>query len=168
MNKINLKIRLKNPVFIAQIVLAVLTPILAYAGLTAQDLTTWGALGKLLLNAVSNPYVLSLVIVSVWNAINDPTTSGVADSERALNYTEPKNGKLFINLEYNNLVKLSNNPSIAKNPMDSDKSNAPDGIVGPRREKEGSYYAIRAQWSDRKSTRLNSSHVKRSRMPSSA
>ena len=45
MNKINLKIRLKNPVFIAQIVLAVLTPILAYAGLTAQDLTTWGALG---------------------------------------------------------------------------------------------------------------------------
>ncbi len=25
-------------------------------------------------------------------------------------------GKLFINLEYNNLVKLSNNPSIAKNP----------------------------------------------------
>ena len=49
MNKINLKIRLKNPVFIAQIVLAVLTPILAYAGLTAQDLTTWGALGKLFL-----------------------------------------------------------------------------------------------------------------------
>lgn len=90
MNKINLKIRLKNPVFIAQIVLAVLTPILAYAGLTAQDLTTWGALGKLLLNAVFNPYVLSLVVVSVWNAINDPTTSGVADSERALNYTEPK------------------------------------------------------------------------------
>ena len=31
--------------------------------------------------------------------------------------------------------------------MDSDKSNAPDGVVGPRREKEGSYYAIRAQWS---------------------
>lgn len=31
--------------------------------------------------------------------------------------------------------------------MDSDKSNAPDGVVGPRREKEGSYYAIRTQWS---------------------
>ena len=29
--------------------------------------------------------------------------------------------------------------------LDSDKSNAPDGVVGPRREKEGSYYAIRAQ-----------------------
>lgn len=31
--------------------------------------------------------------------------------------------------------------------LDSDKSNAPDGVVGPRREKEGSYYAIRTQWS---------------------
>lgn len=31
--------------------------------------------------------------------------------------------------------------------LDSDGSNAPDGIVGPRREKEGSYYAIREQWS---------------------
>ena len=31
--------------------------------------------------------------------------------------------------------------------LDSDGSNAPDGVVGPRREKEGSYHAIRAQWS---------------------
>lgn len=31
--------------------------------------------------------------------------------------------------------------------LDSDKSNAPDGVVGPRREKEGSFWAIRAQWS---------------------
>lgn len=87
---INLKVRFKNPIFMVQIALAVLTPILAYAGLTAGDLTTWGALGKLLLGAVSNPYVLSLVLVSVWNAITDPTTSGVNDSAKALEYTEPK------------------------------------------------------------------------------
>jgi beta-galactosidase/beta-glucuronidase len=31
--------------------------------------------------------------------------------------------------------------------LDSDRSNAPDGIVGPHREKEGSYYAIREVWS---------------------
>ncbi len=31
--------------------------------------------------------------------------------------------------------------------LDSDNSNAPDGIVGPHREKEGSYYAIREVWS---------------------
>lgn len=85
----NLKVRFKNPVFIAQLILAILTPILAYAGLTFQDLTSWDALGKLLLGAISNPYVLGLIAVSVWNALNDPTTSGVGDSTRALGYTKP-------------------------------------------------------------------------------
>jgi hypothetical protein len=31
--------------------------------------------------------------------------------------------------------------------LDSDKSNAPDGILGPYREKEGSYYTVRDIWS---------------------
>lgn len=88
--QLNLKVRFKNPVFIAQLVLAILTPILAYAGLTAQDLTTWKALGDLLVGAISNPYVLSLVVVSVWNALNDPTTKGIGDSVNALGYDEPK------------------------------------------------------------------------------
>ena len=86
----NWKVRFKNPLFIAQMILAVLTPILAYAGLTAKDLTTWQALGDLLMGALSNPYVLGLVVVSVFNAVTDPTTSGVADSEQALTYTKPK------------------------------------------------------------------------------
>lgn len=30
--------------------------------------------------------------------------------------------------------------------LDSDGSNAPDGILGPRREREGSFYAVREQW----------------------
>lgn len=86
---INFKVRLRNPLFIAQLVLAVLTPILAYAGLTVQDLTTWKALGDLLIGAISNPYVLGLVIVSVFNAITDPTTEGVKDSSRAMTYDYP-------------------------------------------------------------------------------
>lgn len=86
--KINFKVRLKNPVFIAQIILAILTPILAYAGLTMQDITTWKTLGDLIMNALCNPYVLGLVGVSVWNAINDPTTKGVGDSANALLYDE--------------------------------------------------------------------------------
>lgn len=85
----NFKVRFRNPVFIAQLILAVLTPILAYAGLTMQDITTWSALGQLLIDAISNPYVLGLVVVSVWNAINDPTTAGVKDSERAMTYDYP-------------------------------------------------------------------------------
>lgn len=88
--KINWKVRFKNPVFIAQIILAILTPILTYANLTVQDLTTWGALSNLLISAVCNPYVLGLVIISVWNAVNDPTTAGVGDSDQAMTYEEPK------------------------------------------------------------------------------
>lgn len=87
---LNLKVRFKNPVFIAQLVLAVLTPILAYFGLTAQDLTTWVGLGQLLIDAVSNPYVVGLIGVSVWNALNDPTVKGVGDSPRAMTYETPQ------------------------------------------------------------------------------
>lgn len=88
--KINLKCRFKNPVFIAQIVLSVLTPVVGYAGIRFEDLTSWPMLGEILLQAISNPYVLVLVVVSVWNAVNDPTTSGVADSLQAQGYTCPK------------------------------------------------------------------------------
>lgn len=66
------------------------TPVLAYAGLTAQDLTTWSKVGELIVGAVSNPYVLSLVAVSVWNTLNDPTTKGLGDSARAKSYTAPQ------------------------------------------------------------------------------
>lgn len=93
MNKINWKIRFKNPVFIAQLLLAIITPILAYAGLTVQDMVTWQALGELLLNAISNPYIIGLVAVSVWNALNDPTSSGITDSAKALTYNTPNSAK---------------------------------------------------------------------------
>lgn len=86
----NLKVRLKNPVFIAQLILSLLTPILTYAGLTVQDITTWSALGNLLLDAVRNPYVLALAAVSIWNALNDPTTKGIGDSKQAMTYSQPK------------------------------------------------------------------------------
>jgi phi LC3 family holin len=88
--KINWTARIKNPVWWAQMVLSVLTPILAYAGITAADVTTWAMLGNLLWGAISNPYVLGLVAVSVWNACNDPTVAGLGDSKTALTYTKPK------------------------------------------------------------------------------
>ncbi|MGN0149598.1 MAG: phage holin family protein [Clostridia bacterium] len=90
---INLKVRMKNPIFWVQIILAILTPILAYMGITAQDLTTWAKLGQVLLQAIQNPYVLSLVVISTWNAVNDPTSSGVTDSLNALTYNKPNNVK---------------------------------------------------------------------------
>jgi phi LC3 family holin len=85
MNKINWKIRLKNPVFLAQLFLAFFVPILGYFGLTAQDITTWSKLLSVVVDAISNPYVVSLIAVSVWNALNDPTVKGLEDSELTLN-----------------------------------------------------------------------------------
>lgn len=88
--KTNWTVRFKNPVFWAQIVLAVLTPIFAYFGLNGTDITSWELLGKTLLAALANPYVCVTVAISVWNAINDPTTAGLGDSENALEYNTPK------------------------------------------------------------------------------
>ena len=88
--KINWKVRLKNPVFWANLAAAVVLPVLAYLGLNWQDMTTWGALGSALLEAVKNPVIVVSVLVSVWNLLVDPTTKGVSDSTQALAYTEPK------------------------------------------------------------------------------
>ena len=87
--KLNIPVRLRNPVFWAQIGLAIFTPILAYFGLTGADITSWPILGQTLMAAIRNPYVCALAAVSVWNAINDPTTKGVGDSARALTYDSP-------------------------------------------------------------------------------
>lgn len=86
----NFKVRFKNPVFIVQLILSILTPVLAYAGLTFQDLTSWQTLGNILFEAIRNPYVLGLVVVSIWNALNDPTTAGITDSAQAMTYSKPK------------------------------------------------------------------------------
>lgn len=94
--KINWKARFKNPHFIAQLVLSIGAPILAYMGLTAHDLTSWGAVFNLVKEALSNPYVLGLVIVSVYNALLDPTVAGLSDSKRALTYDKPRDDKRFI------------------------------------------------------------------------
>lgn len=87
--KINWTVRFKNPVFWAQIAAAILLPILTYFGLQWEDMTTWAAIGNLLVEAVKNPVVVVSVLVSLWNTINDPTTKGVSDSARALTYDKP-------------------------------------------------------------------------------
>ena len=88
--KINWKVRIKNPVFWVEIAAAIILPILAHLGLNWEDMTTWAALGDILLEAIQNPVIVVAVIVSVWNAVNDPTTAGVSDSAQAMTYEEPK------------------------------------------------------------------------------
>ena len=43
------------------------------------------------MQAISNPYVVVMVLVSLFNAITDPTTKGIGDSSIALTYNKPKN-----------------------------------------------------------------------------
>ena len=88
--KINWKVRIRNPYFWIQIGIAILMPMLAYLGLTVEDLTSWAKVGQVLLKSILNPYVLGLVVVSIFNAIQDPTTKGLSDSKNAMTYTEPK------------------------------------------------------------------------------
>jgi phi LC3 family holin len=88
--KINWKVRFANPEFWKAIVLAVFVPLLAYYGMNWADMTTWATIGELFVQAVQNPVVVLSVVVSVYNAIIDPTTKGIGDSEQALTYTQPK------------------------------------------------------------------------------
>ena len=87
--KINWTVRIKNPLWWAQMACAVVLPILAYFGLAWEDMTTWASIGDVLLRAVQNPVVVVAVIVSVFNCITDPTTSGVGDRNRARGYETP-------------------------------------------------------------------------------
>lgn len=91
--KINWKVRFKNPVFWRNIIISIIAPILTYIGVGWESITTWGALGDLIVQAVANPVILVAVICSVWNALNDPTTAGDSDSVTALTYTSPKSTK---------------------------------------------------------------------------
>lgn len=88
-NVINLKVRVRNPVFWVQIVGTFIMCALAYNQMEPQDLTTWNGLFSLVIGAVKNPYCLVLCVWNIFNAINDPTTQGLTDSERAKGYEKP-------------------------------------------------------------------------------
>ena len=79
MKKFDWKERFKNKIFWVNTILAVATSILAYFGINGSDLTTWGSLFGLILDALKNPYVVGLVLVSLWNNVINPVTKGITD-----------------------------------------------------------------------------------------
>ncbi|MER2169052.1 MAG: phage holin [Psychrobacillus psychrodurans] len=91
--KINWKVRFKNPVFLFQLLLTAFAPILAYTGLSWEGLTTWQSLGELVVQAYSNPFLLGLVVIALYNQLTDPTTPGNSDSSQAMKYDKPKEVK---------------------------------------------------------------------------
>lgn len=86
---INWKVRLKNPVWWAEMAAAIVLPMLAAVGLEWSDMKSWEALWAVLKGAFGSPVTLAAVLVSLWNAAVDPTTRGIGDSSRALGYSCP-------------------------------------------------------------------------------
>lgn len=88
--KMNLAVRFKNPQFVFRFVAAILVPALAAIGIEWQTLTTWHALGDALIQIISNPVVLGLILYNVINIFPDPVVKGVSDSAQVMNYEKPK------------------------------------------------------------------------------
>ena len=82
----NIKVRIKNPWFWVGLVGVILSAM----GISAETLTSWGAVGKALIDLVTNPFMLGSVAIAVLGVFVDPTTAGVGDSDQAMTYTEPK------------------------------------------------------------------------------
>lgn len=87
---INWTVRIKNPVWWAQVAASIILPMLAAVGMSWDEITTWAKLGEIIVAAVENPVTVVAVGVSLWNTITDPTTAGVGDSALAMTYIEPR------------------------------------------------------------------------------
>lgn len=87
MNKINWKVRIKNKAFWIFIIPAVIMLIQTVAEVFGYSLDLSG-IGEKLINVVE---ALFVVLIGI-GIVNDPTTAGITDSERALTYDEPSKG----------------------------------------------------------------------------
>lgn len=85
MRNINWIVRIKNKAFWVALIPAVLLLIQVVAAVFGYTLDL-GSLGNKLLDVVNAVFGV-LVILGV---VTDPTTKGIADSDQALTYTEPK------------------------------------------------------------------------------
>ena len=83
--KINWKVRVKNPYFWV----GLLGVILSAMGVSADMFTSWDVVIEQAKALISNPFMIGSVIMAVLGTLIDPTTAGVADSQRALEYNSP-------------------------------------------------------------------------------
>ena len=83
--RINWIVRIKNRAFWVALIPAVLMLVQMLAAVFGYDLNL-GDLGDKLLAVVNSLFV----VLAILGIVTDPTTEGVADSERALTYEKPK------------------------------------------------------------------------------
>ena len=83
--KVNMLVRIKNPWFW----IGVISVIITASGVDPQTFTSWQLVWEGIKAVVSNPVQLVAVLLAVLSVFVDPTTSGVTDSDRALEYKKP-------------------------------------------------------------------------------
>lgn len=88
---INWKVRFNNPTAIAQMVVSIFLPVLIYLGVDWQSLTTWESVGQALIDIISNPIAVVLIIVNLYTTMVDGTSTGLSDSLQAQTYNRPNN-----------------------------------------------------------------------------
>lgn len=88
--KINWKVRFKNPLFYAALILAIVAPVGVTFGINFEDLTSWPIVWDIAKKALLTPHVVITVFNSVVAFLIDPTTKGLMDSPQAMQYKEPK------------------------------------------------------------------------------
>lgn len=75
--KIDIKARMKNPWFWA----GILSVICVAVGANPESFTTWQAVWDQIINIVSNPFMLIVVILAVLGEFVDPSTPGIGDKK---------------------------------------------------------------------------------------
>lgn len=83
--KINWKVRIKNKTFWLSIIPAVILLVQAVAAVFGYTLDL-GEVGDNLIEVVNTLFV----VLAIMGVVNDPTTSGISDSERVMTYETPK------------------------------------------------------------------------------
>lgn len=81
--KLNLKVRMKNPLFWVTIVPAVLSCVYTVLG-------CFGVVPSISQDDIINAIMPIITALTTVGVLVDPTTKGVGDSERALSYTDPQ------------------------------------------------------------------------------
>ena len=80
--KLNLKVRLKNPVFWLTVIPALLAFVYSLLG-------TFDIVPALSEDTVAKILTSVVTALATLGVLVDPTTSGISDSNRAMNYAEP-------------------------------------------------------------------------------
>ena len=83
--KINIPVRFKNPWFWVGLCGTILTAM----GVSPEMFTSWGAVWEAVVNLFGNPFMLVSVVLAVLGVFVDPTTAGICDSSRAMEYKSP-------------------------------------------------------------------------------